>query len=140
MYDCDQKVIHQFSQGVFKRAPSECSDTEITHTALVVGYGTTQDGEDYWELLNSYSESWGDQGLMKLARNTDWDQKGGQNGILTKPAYRVPRGTEEKHPLIYRIRCMAIVAYLKNACMSSKTVMELDSEWIKNVDDHDFVN
>ena len=62
--------------GVFKNT-SACIDTQITHTAVVVGYGTTEYGEDYWEVLNSYGEDWGNEGTIRFARNTDWDQFGG---------------------------------------------------------------
>ena len=57
---------------------------------MVLWYGTTESGEDYWELVNSYSDQWGTRGYIKLARNTDWDQYGGQNGILSKPSWIIP--------------------------------------------------
>ena len=41
----------------------------INHAVLVVGYGTTLSGEDYWLVKNSYGVFWGDKGFVKLARN-----------------------------------------------------------------------
>ena len=31
---------------------------------------------------------------MRLARNTEWDSEGGQNGVLLKPAYNMPEVKE----------------------------------------------
>ena len=73
MYTCDHKIFKNFGDGVFKRSKEECDDTDISHAALVIGYGLTEKGEKYWQLLNSYSEDWGDQGKIKLAREVEWD-------------------------------------------------------------------
>jgi len=91
MYNCQPFVLKNFGIGVYKKHPSECTETEFTHTSVVVGYGTNEQGDDYWEIINSYGEGWGHDGYFKLARNTEWDQSGGQNGILHKPAYVVPK-------------------------------------------------
>ncbi|KAK7605325.1 hypothetical protein V9T40_007183 [Parthenolecanium corni] len=40
----------------------------LNHAMLVVGYGT-QDETDYWLLKNTWGESWGENGYMKIARN-----------------------------------------------------------------------
>ena len=79
MYTCERFFFKNFGIGVV-RNDTVCSDTTITHTSVVVGYGTTKRGdvyEEYWEILNSYGIDWGKQGTIKLARNTAWDQYGG---------------------------------------------------------------
>lgn len=40
------------------------------HAIKVIGYGT-QDGQDYWLVQNSWTTTWGDNGLFKIARGTD---------------------------------------------------------------------
>jgi hypothetical protein len=39
------------------------------HSLLVVGHGR-QNGEEYWLLRNSFGESWGESGYMKLNKNS----------------------------------------------------------------------
>ena len=34
---------------------------------VVVGYDTTEDGQDYWLIKNSWSTRWGEQGFFKCA-------------------------------------------------------------------------
>jgi len=49
---------------------------------LLVGWGTTPDGQPYWIVKNSWGESWGVKGFGKFSLN-DTDPKG-TCGILTE--------------------------------------------------------
>ncbi|CAE8654014.1 unnamed protein product [Polarella glacialis] len=40
------------------------------HAANLIGYGTSG-GTDYWELMNSWGSSWGDNGYFKFQRGTN---------------------------------------------------------------------
>eukprot|EP00262_Sarcandra_glabra_P008905 TRINITY_DN22845_c0_g1_i1.p1 TRINITY_DN22845_c0_g1~~TRINITY_DN22845_c0_g1_i1.p1 ORF type:complete len:354 (+),score=55.84 TRINITY_DN22845_c0_g1_i1:225-1286(+) len=41
------------------------------HAVKLIGWGTTDDGEDYWLLANQWNKSWGDEGYFKVRRGTN---------------------------------------------------------------------
>jgi C1A family cysteine protease len=56
-----------------------CGD-ELDHGVLATGYGT-MDGEDYYRVKNSWSDSWGDGGYINIARNSVASSVQGMCGI-----------------------------------------------------------
>lgn len=59
----DQKEFQLYKSGVLD---FNCG-TNLDHAVTVEGYGT-EDGKDYWLVRNSWSESWGENGYIKMAR------------------------------------------------------------------------
>ena len=55
---------------------------ELDHSMVLVGYGTSSAG-DYWEVKNSWSTHWGDQGHFKVLRD------GHACGVASDAAYAV---------------------------------------------------
>ncbi|XP_061457934.1 procathepsin L-like isoform X1 [Rhineura floridana] len=57
-----------YKSGIFFR--KGCGEF-LNHGMLVVGYGTTKEvkkNKNYWILKNSWSETWGEKGYMRLAK------------------------------------------------------------------------
>ncbi|KAM0877030.1 hypothetical protein ACQ4PT_035807 [Festuca glaucescens] len=78
--------FRRYSGGIF-RGPCEA---ENGHQALLVGYGTTPSddandpGVKYWVVKNSWGESWGERGYMRIERGHEAD--GGLCGIMLRRA------------------------------------------------------
>lgn len=76
--DASQQSFMLYNSGVYD--DPDCSDT-ANHSILIVGYGQ-ENGTDYWLVKNSWGESWGDNGYVKMARN-----KSNQCAIATYASY-----------------------------------------------------
>jgi len=72
-----------YESGVFS---GDCS-VLVNHALLAVGYGTTEEGEEYWYLKNSWGTFWGDDGYIKMARDSSKPLDLGQCGILEYPMF-----------------------------------------------------
>jgi len=57
-----------YKSGVYKYI----TGTKIGgHAVKLIGWGTSDDGEDYWLLANQWNRSWGDDGYFKIRRGTN---------------------------------------------------------------------
>ena len=62
----------------------ECSSTHLNHAVLVVGYGTSSEGEEFYKIKNSWGDDWGEDGYVRLARN-----RHNHCGVAKRPVYPV---------------------------------------------------
>ncbi|KAK9011888.1 hypothetical protein V6N11_039963 [Hibiscus sabdariffa] len=70
-----------YSNGVFT---GSCG-TQLDHGVTVVGYGEDGDGTKYWLVKNSWGNSWGEEGYVRMQR--DVDAKEGLCGIAMQASY-----------------------------------------------------
>ncbi|KAL6865222.1 hypothetical protein ACP4OV_016373 [Aristida adscensionis] len=63
--------------------PGDGCGTEMTHAVTAVGYGSAQNGGQYWLLKNQWGEDWGERGYMRLERGT------GACGVAKMASYPV---------------------------------------------------
>lgn len=80
--EADQNAWQFYHSGVM--SDSSCG-TQLDHGVLAVGYGT-DGGQDYYIVKNSWGNSWGEQGFIRLWRNGDG---AGICGVQSAPVYPV---------------------------------------------------
>lgn len=84
--EADTRYFQSYSSGVLD---AETCGTNLDHGVLVVGYGTDENGKDYWLVKNSWSAAWGEDGYVKIARSTSSKKEAGICGIAMQPSFPV---------------------------------------------------
>ncbi|GMN43575.1 hypothetical protein TIFTF001_012776 [Ficus carica] len=82
--DASGQNFKMYSNGVFMAR--DCG-TDPNHAVTIVGYGTTEDGTKYWLLKNSWGETWGENGYMRILR--DVESPAGLCGVAQHASYPV---------------------------------------------------
>ncbi|KAB5562041.1 hypothetical protein PHYPO_G00013380 [Pangasianodon hypophthalmus] len=81
--DASQSSFQLYDSGIYYEPM--CSNTQLDHAVLVVGYGTVDQiwqRQDYWLVKNSWGLGWGENGYIRMSRNNF-----NQCGIATDAMY-----------------------------------------------------
>ena len=57
-----------YKSGIYKHITGEVMGG---HAVKLIGWGTSDAGEDYWLLANQWNRGWGDNGYFKIRRGTN---------------------------------------------------------------------
>lgn len=71
--EADTRTFQFYKSGVLDS--SSCGTT-LDHGVLAVGYGTSEDGQDYWIVKNSWGSDWGQDGYVYIARSDSSNDPG----------------------------------------------------------------
>lgn len=82
--EADEMAFQMYSSGVLTK---KCG-AKLDHGVLAVGYGTTEDGIDYWKVKNSWGPAWGEQGFIRLERGMAKEGECGINAMASYPEVR----------------------------------------------------
>jgi C1A family cysteine protease len=83
--EADSRTFQLYKSGVYDDVG--CG-TSLDHGVLTVGYGT-ENGKDYWIVKNSWGSSWGEEGYIRIARNSVSTSTSGVCGIAMDASYPI---------------------------------------------------
>ena len=80
--EADTRYFQSYTSGILDA--TTCGTT-LDHGVLITGYGT-DNGQKYWNVKNSWSSSWGEQGYVRISRS-DSTNDAGICGIAMQPSF-----------------------------------------------------
>lgn len=82
--EADTRYFQSYSGGILD---STACGTSLDHAVEIVGYGT-ENGVDYWNVRNSWSNSWGENGYFRVKKTSSTNDIG-ICGVAAEPSFLV---------------------------------------------------
>lgn len=97
--EADQAAFQFYKNGIID---TPTCGTALDHGVLLVGFGTDVVGgksKDYWLVKNSWGADWGEDGYVRIARNTSGvgGNSSGMCGIAAQPSFPVVKSKPYNH-------------------------------------------
>eukprot|EP00742_Colponemidia_sp_Colp-10_P014913 GILJ01016989.1.p1 GENE.GILJ01016989.1~~GILJ01016989.1.p1 ORF type:complete len:364 (-),score=31.96 GILJ01016989.1:67-1158(-) len=89
----EANALQFYHSGVFDGV---CGHS-LNHGVTVVGYGSTDKGADYWTVKNSWGAGWGEDGYVRMRRQTT-TRGPGQCGLALDASFPLIRGKSPSTP------------------------------------------
>jgi cathepsin F len=61
-------MLQYYTSGIINSSHATCDPLALDHAVLIVGWGTSPSGLDYWIVKNSYGANWGENGYFRISR------------------------------------------------------------------------
>ena len=80
----NKRSFQMYQSGIY--SDPDCG-FDLDHGVLLIGYGYDKTYDmDYWIIKNSWSDSWGENGYMRIAKGKKYEPNG-MCGLLLDPMF-----------------------------------------------------
>jgi cathepsin F len=64
----DATILETYTSGIITPYAGQCSQVQLDHAIVIVGYGTGANNQSYWIVRNSWGEDWGEEGYFRIVK------------------------------------------------------------------------
>jgi len=83
--EADDKRMQFYESGIFT---SPYCGKDVDHAMTIVGYGE-ENGMKYWKIKGTWSDSWGEDGYIKVCRECGRNGRAGQCGVAVEAVFPI---------------------------------------------------
>jgi len=67
----DAGLLETYSGGIINPTTGQCSQVQLDHAIIIVGFDTDPTVGDYWIVRNSWGAAWGEAGYFRIVRGVN---------------------------------------------------------------------